>query len=128
MRRQTAGRGQRGDDVFKFQEVILAQGSGVADPRLFDAAEHAESQVVVDASIRKRLLAVLARRRAYLPTVDFKGWEEAGECRRRGDRHRHGRQAHSHRLEAVAIAFLATLQVQAVAAERTKATFAQVGR
>ena len=57
-------------------------------------AEHADAEVVEDAAVGVRLPAELAAAGADVAARQLQGRKEPGKRRRRGHRHRHGRQAH----------------------------------
>ena len=89
-------------------------------------AEHADAEVVEDAAVRERLPSELAAAGADVATRQLQGGKEPGKRRRRGDGHRHGRQADAQAVDFRAARFLLH-HPQAVAVERAKASFAEVG-
>ena len=83
---------QRLDDRLEVEEVVARQGA-LGEQRPFQAAEHADAEVVEDAAVRVRLPAELADVGADVGAGQLQRREEPGEGRRGGDGHRHGRQA-----------------------------------
>ena len=121
-----AGLPQRLDERLEVEEVISRQGA-LGQERPFQAAEHADAEVVEDAAVGVRLPAELAVAGADVRARQLQGREEPGEGRRGGDGHRHRGQADVDAVDAERVARLPAHHQQAVPVERAQAALAQVG-
>ena len=81
------------DSLADVADQHAVQAALVRRQQLFEAAEHADAEVVEDAAVRVRLPAELAAACADIRAGQLQRREEAGERRRGGDGHRHGGQA-----------------------------------
>src|SRR5947209_17072969 len=82
---------QRLDDSLKIDEVVTGEGT-VSQEWPFQAAEHADAEVVEDASVSVRLPAEFTDVSADFRPRQLQRREEPGEGRRGGNGHRHGGQ------------------------------------
>ena len=121
-----AGAAKRLDERSEIDEIVARQ-MVLGHERPFEAAKHADAEIVENAAVGEHLPTEFAGIGADIASVQLDRRKESGKGRRRGDRHRHGGEPDFDLLAAERAPRLPPHHDQAVSAERREATLAQVG-